>query len=258
MVLMYKKDKKATADAPAFGVETVSLETAKQVSKWGLPKENEEEEIDISKGKQILRPIRLVSGKTPQKEMPLDVAQLVYPGLDDMVERPDVVRDESFKERLQRNKQFVASYFDKRATALYQANNPDSALTKAGSADAPEFRSRWADPNHPSNNGHLFSLVTGGKYIPRANNQMIRPYNPETGRHEGERDRKPRGPIGYLAKGVRKVMAPNVLYLTIVNMPSEEEMAEARRALEEADKEGNAFTEMLKRLREGKSEPEKQ
>lgn len=247
MVLIYKTDGPGTAEVPAFGVETVNLDTAKQISKWGLPKEGEDEEVDVSKGKQVLRPIRLASGKTDEAMMPLEVAPLVYPGLEDMVQRPTVVRDESFKERLQRNKNFVADYFDRRAQANYQGNNPDTALTKVSSSNAPQFRSRFADPNHPCNNGHLLSLVTGGKIVGQPlGKRKLREVGPD-GKLLPEPKHEIRGPLSLIHHGVKKVLAPNILYLTVVNMPSDEELAEAKKVLEQ-DK--GSLGKMLKELRE--------
>ena len=52
---------------------------------------------------------------------------------------------------------------DRRANATYNAENPNSSL----STGTPEFKSRYADPNHPASSGSLISLVTGGKVDPR-------------------------------------------------------------------------------------------
>lgn len=165
--------------------------------------------------------------------MPLEIAPLVYPGLEDMLQRPQIKRDESFKDRLMRNKDFVADYFDRRARADYAGNNPDSALTKVA-GDTPEFRNRFADPNHPCNNGHLISLVTGGKVVaqPRGRRSALREVG-EDGKLKPKvkREHQIRGPISLVTHPIRKVMTPNILYLTIVNLPSEEEMAEAKKAL---------------------------
>ncbi|KAF2682198.1 hypothetical protein K458DRAFT_370860 [Lentithecium fluviatile CBS 122367] len=245
MVLLCK-DGPSAANNPEFGIETVNLETAKQVSKWGLPKEKDDEELNLPTKNKILRPIRMASGITKATEMPLEIAPLTYPGLEDMVQRPQIRRDESFKDRLMRNKEFVADYFDRRARADYAGNNPNSALTKT--SDNPEFRTRFADPNHPCNNGHLFSLVTGGNYVaqPRGRKSRLREVG-EDGKLKPriKHEHKIRGPISLVGHGVRKVFTPNVLYLTIVNMPSEEELREARLALGMEEK---GIAEMVREL----------
>lgn len=237
MVLMCK-DGPGTAQNPEFGVESINLDTAKQINKWGLPKtkDSSDAQVDpISKSNQILRPIRLTSGRTKVSEMPLEIAPLIYPGLDAMLDRPLATPDKSLKERMMRHKEFYADYFDRRARADYAGNNPDSALTKA-SSEMPEFRTRFADPNHPVNNGHLVSLITGGHFVPQGRRQgrgRLREVGPD-GKLMPKpklRERRVVGPVGLLSKGVRKVLTPNVLYFTIVNLPSQEELAEARAAL---------------------------
>ncbi|KAF2264372.1 hypothetical protein CC78DRAFT_463803 [Lojkania enalia] len=216
-MILLCKDGPGTPNQPIFGVET-----------------NEDAEIEgISKTSKVLRPIRLTSGQTNVSDMAMEIAPLIYPGLEDMIERPAVKRDESFKDRLMRNKEFVADYFDRRAKAEYMGNNPDTALTKA-SSEMPQFQTRFADPNHPCNNGHLFSLVTGGKYVaqPLGRRRRLREVG-EDGKLKPRVNQKHkiRGPVSLVAHGVRKVFQKNILYLTIVNMPSEEELAEARNAL---------------------------
>lgn len=232
MVLLCKDTPSKNGEVE-IGMESFNMDTAKQISRWGLPKEREDEESEQSTKIKLLRPIRLTSGRTTADTMPLDIAPLVYPGLEDMVARPEIKRDENFKDRLLRNKEFVADYFDRRARAEYAGNNPDSALTKAG-AETPEFRNRFADPNHPCNNGHLFSLVTGGKYVaqPRGRRSRLREVG-EDGKLKPKikQEHKIRGPISLITHPIRKVMTPNILYLTIVNLPSEQEMAEARQEM---------------------------
>lgn len=248
MILMCK-DGPGSAEHPVFGYETVNLDTAtaKQITKWGLPKQNEDDEYEISKKNKALRSIRLTSGRIKQSDMPLEIAPLIYPGLEDMIERPAIKRDERFKDRLLRNKDFVADYFDRRAQADYTGNNPDSTLTKASSPET-QFRTRFADPNHPCNNGHLFSLVTGGRYVAQPLGRrrgMLRQVG-EDGKLKPKPkvERPVRGPISLVAKGVRKVLAKNILYLTIVNLPSEEELAEARKMME-VESESGGFKSMF-------------
>lgn len=229
MVLMCKDEPGKTGEVE-FGMEAVNMDTAKQISKWGLPKEHKDDILDQSTKIKLLRPIRMASGRTTAETMPLEISPLIYPGLEDMIERPQIKRDESFKNRLLRNKEFVADYFDRRARADYAGNNPDSALTKA-SATVPEFRNRFADPNHPCNNGHLFSLITGGNYVaqPRGRRSRLREVG-EDGKLKPrvKQEIKIRGPISLAMYPVKKIMTPNVLYLTIVNLPTQEELDDAR------------------------------
>lgn len=45
--------------------------------------------------------------------------------------------------------------------ARWSGRHPDSRMAKL--APAPEFQSRFADPNHPAGSGDFVALVTGGK-----------------------------------------------------------------------------------------------
>ncbi|KAJ8107140.1 hypothetical protein OPT61_g9070 [Boeremia exigua] len=236
MVLMHKDTGNATASEIEVGIEDVGMATAQQISKSGLPKGNENDSSAQSTSGRLFRPIRLASGKTNTDTMPLNVAPLIYPGLDDMLERPHVQRDENTKARLIRNKEFVADYLDRRTRAEYAGNNPNSKLTKAAEGDnSQEFRTRFADPNHPCNNGHLLSLITGGKIVAQPlgmRRGTLRQVGADGKLKPAPKGRGIRGPVSAITYPLRKVMTPNILYLTIVNLPSEQEMAEARHAMD--------------------------
>ncbi|KAL5374466.1 hypothetical protein DPSP01_011919 [Paraphaeosphaeria sporulosa] len=333
MVIICKQDASVTGGIQ-LGMETVNFENAKNVSKWGLPGDS-----PASKSAKFTRPLRIASGKANVDEMPLEIAPLIYPGLDDMVKRPELKRDESFKERMMRNKDFVADYFDRRAQANFSGNNPDAALTKAH-GEAPEFKNRFADPNNACNNGHLVSLVTGGKVVvegrgllgmrgaggrgggrqrggllgsalaaveslqeggvggrSRSNGgsgglrsaregllpgrergsstaydydddyvhgrrgpsrlDQLRQIRGSQFREVGEDGKllpkakqpakQPRGPIEYAMKGVKKALKPDVMYLTIVNLPTQEEMEMAREALGMDKKSWQEIIEEIRR-----------
>lgn len=245
MVLMCKDTPSDKTGEVEFGMESINFETVKQISKWGLPKDESGESPEQSTKMKIIRPIRLASGKTTVDSMPLEIAPLIYPGLEDMLAQPQVQRDDNFKARLLRNKEFVADYFDRRARADYAGNNPDSALTKSA-GETPEFRTRFADPNHPCNNGHLVSLITGGKLVaqPRGRARGTLRQVGEDGKLKPKvkQEHKIRGPISLVTHPIRKVMTPNILYLTIVNLPTEAEMAEARHVM---GLEGSKWKETL-------------
>ena len=114
----------------------------------------------------------------------------------------------------------------------------DQAREHAGSALAiPEsgrqqFASRLSDPNHPANSGSLISLLTGGAINPAERRQR---------RREAllERRNRRRAAVGLPLKNrkakkgglIKRVLQQDVLYLMIVNMPSEQELLSAREAL---------------------------
>jgi hypothetical protein len=164
-----------------------------------------------------------------------EVAPLVYPE----VQEAELAEQQG---RWKRFGEFVGDYGDRRAQAEYvslpsyqpqvkltpvkQRKNPNSAL--AGPAS--QFRSRYADPNHPANSGSLISLVTGGAFNPMGQRQQRRGKRREScgariGRpirdRSGDGSQERRGPL-------KRMMQENVVYLLIVNMPSEEELVAAR------------------------------
>lgn len=258
MVLVYKEDNSEMSSEPAVGIETINLETSKQISRWGLPHPDSlppSSNANNSRVTNTVRPIRASNGKTEgEAMMPLEVAPLIYSGHDNTPQRPNITRDESFKDRLNRNKKFITGYYDRRTAAEYAGNNPDTTLGSTTSTS--EFRSRFADPNHPVNNGSITALVTGGKFghMPpgyagwreTGEDGRLKPAtkadpSQETKLEDIKEVRGPIGLVGYgiglgmtgLSKGVNKVLGSNVMYLTVVNLPSEEELEVARRVLED-------------------------
>lgn len=91
----------------------------------------------------------------------------------------------------------------------------------------PQFASKFADPNHSASNGHPISLLTGGYINPTSLGD--REQHNDAG---GVRSRA--GPV----KGIQRLLKQDVLYLTVVNMPSEEELAEAGKLMEDAKRNG--------------------
>ena len=94
-----------------------------------------------------------------------EVAPLVFPALDDTYTRADTPN--TTKESMKRKGKFVANYLDKRAQATYAAQNPNSVLANANTQEH-RFASRFADPNHPANNGNPIALLTGGLINPKS------------------------------------------------------------------------------------------
>ncbi|KAI4799305.1 hypothetical protein E4T45_11499, partial [Aureobasidium sp. EXF-8846] len=98
-----------------------------------------------------------------------EVAPLVFPTLDDLAAQtgPDAAKKKS---NVAKGMTFVANYWDKRATAEYSMQNPDSVLAQVPQGD---FNSRYADPNHAAASGSLISFVSGGKLIPGPNSKGL-------------------------------------------------------------------------------------
>ncbi|GAB1202543.1 hypothetical protein APSETT445_001161 [Aspergillus pseudonomiae] len=213
------------------------------------------EKVDIN---QPVAKSTLASGRTyGHIELP-DSAPLVYPDLDRAAARAMEGKGdegEGIRERMKSAGSWVQDYFDRKAQASYVstvslifcgysfANRKQKAKNPGSSLAVPEsgrkgFVSRYNDPNHAVNNGKLTSVLTGGLLgsnpglIERATNSikesqevkrlargepLSEPFKEKWQRYQCKR--KPG-----LAK---KVLQQDVLYLLIVNMPTEEELQQS-------------------------------
>ncbi|KAG9693437.1 hypothetical protein KCU95_g6537, partial [Aureobasidium melanogenum] len=127
--------------------------------------------------------------------------------------------------------------------------NPDSVLAQVPQG---EFTSRYADPNHAAASGSLISFVSGGKLIPGPNSRGVigglasvigqaargekqgsewERYAAENAQRQQSLKREKKGIVSAPIRTYKKLLAKNVLYLMVVNMPSQEEMAAARAAV---------------------------
>ncbi|KAM0250868.1 hypothetical protein ACHAP5_002088 [Fusarium lateritium] len=158
-----------------------------------------------------------------------EAAPLVFPILD-VLAATDNEESVGFKQSLGNKKTYIQEYYDKRSQAQFAHSRPDNLL--ANQQQTPEFTSRYADPSHPSNNGSLISLITGGYINP---NQLRQGFRGSSSKQEGQggRSTKPGLPLPFKPVHATKKFLFNkdVLYLMVVNMPTEEELNEAKAAL---------------------------
>lgn len=203
-----------------------------------------------NKGKGIMRKLQVSTGKTKGEFALPDCAGLVFPKLDRaaaaVVEGgPDAITEKQ-KSRMARSGAFLQDYMDRRARASYSFKNPDSKLTVK---EDHKWASRYSDPNHPANSGHLVSLLTGGLINPRPLGQggvllgfvwqpALKKINEKMKERSGEnvsriepvedRDDNPYGAYGRERReGVRKsqkgligrILSEDVLYLMVCNLP---------------------------------------
>ena len=196
---------------------------------------------------QNLAKLKLTSGATTGEVSLPESAPLIYPALETLAaQSPNGEKISSLKQ----SSAFMASYFDRRAQALYTSSNTSSKLVVP--EDQQQFKSKYADPNHPIHAGTLWGLVTGGRYDPvaekrarkaqrRAGKRGIVLTEEELGQARmgrkldparSGRKQKGKGPVGLVLSPVRKAMKKDVLYLTIVKLPSESEIREVREVLE--------------------------
>ncbi|KIX92713.1 uncharacterized protein Z520_11565 [Fonsecaea multimorphosa CBS 102226] len=204
--------------------------------------------IPDSELKQKLAKIRLTSG-TSRGEFSLpESAPLIYPSLDAAAQAAldsaggtsgatQSVLPQSAKDKLHSSGGFLASYLDRRAQASYAGMHPDSRLVMP--PPEKKFASRFSDPNHPANSGTILGLLTGGHFDPKAKRRGRRAQRharwrghelSETDIHNAEMGRLPRRHQGL----IRRVLHKDILYLTVVNLPSESEMQENLQQLDKA------------------------
>jgi len=165
------------------------------------------------------------SAKTMGEEQLPDAAPLVFPEL-------DAASDEQKMNAFKRAGAFVKDYGDRKAQAQFAANLPDSKLNVT---PKPEFSSRFADPTHPVHQGGLLNLLTGGelKKMKNSRNEGRREARGYTVRDRLDDQRSARSNKNTIGlgkggkKGLKRVLAENVLYLMIVDMPNEEELRQA-------------------------------
>ncbi|KAJ9616352.1 hypothetical protein H2200_000070 [Cladophialophora chaetospira] len=152
---------------------------------------------------------KVSSGATHNElEMP-DAAPLVFPNLN----------GNQKQNALQKASEFLGNYSDRRAQAVFAAQNPDSSLITG--QPKPEFSSRYADPNHAVNKGGPLAVLTGGKVSLQAREQKKKEQeNLAAGRPLDEG-------TGGIVGGLKRLVRENVMYLMIVKMPSEKELMRA-------------------------------
>jgi hypothetical protein len=92
----------------------------------------------------------------------LQTAPLVFPMLDKLViaDRKDSNERKKKQSAIRSGGAFVESYLDKRTTAKWAGQNPDSEM--ANTAPKEKFCSRYADPNHITTSGDPIALLTAG------------------------------------------------------------------------------------------------
>lgn len=176
------------------------------------------------------------AGKTREIEIP-ESAPLVFPGLDALGEGEKL-------NAFQRSGHRLGEYFDRRAQVKFEQEHPNSKLVVH---QEKHFVSRFSDPNHPANSGSLVALLSGGKIdtteADRAKKErraMKRQYRDA---RRVARGREPRYDQTGMAKrapqgGIKGLMKSDVLYLMIVNYPSEGELKEAAQVLDRMKEQG--------------------
>ncbi|KAF2796343.1 hypothetical protein K505DRAFT_300412 [Melanomma pulvis-pyrius CBS 109.77] len=200
MLMTYKPDAQSSSEP---------VMTAGLISKTITPSD--------SKFKEQIKMFKLTTGKSKgEMELP-EAAPLVYPALEKVMEQ----ETKTFKS----SSQFVADYMDRRSAAKYAYQHPTSKLNVP---QEKKFASRYSDPNHPANSGSISALLTGGAVDlskgKRERRQRIR---------DKRRQRRGLAPLTEEEKRrpkqtlIGRLLTQDVLYMMIVNMPTQEEMNHA-------------------------------
>lgn len=107
------------------------------------------------------------------------------------------------------------------------------------------MKSRFNDPNHPANSGSLIALLSGGHIPVPGVDKMLAATTDQIGIKRlmgGSSSQTPQsgGLVGAYGKRViKKVIQQDVLYLLIVNLPTQEELQESVTQLENIMTQGN-------------------
>jgi hypothetical protein len=221
--------------------ERQEFDAAATISKYTHNKEHPE----MNAWKQRMQHFRMESGVTRGEMQLPECAPLIFPEIDRAAIR---VRDGlKPKSTLQSGRTWVRDYIDRKSQASFEAGHQGSAVAVPASGRK-AFTSRYNDPNHPANNGNLLSTLSGGLYVPkpclferagaaikesqdkRRAAQGLPPS--ETWAEKWARKRK--------ESGTRlKILREDVLYLMVVNMPTEEELSESVAKLQYLAQQGD-------------------
>ncbi|KAL3469187.1 hypothetical protein BJX99DRAFT_81276 [Aspergillus californicus] len=176
---------------------------------------------------------REVSGRTYNAlELP-ECAPLVFPDIDRAAIR--VREGKEPKSKVQSGRSWVRDYMDRKTQASFEAEHKGSALSIPES-NRKAFVSRYNDPNHPANNGKLLSSLTGGLYVPKPGlceraGTAIREAQDKKRAAKGLPPSEPWKEALKRKKKQRtgrlKILQEDVMYLMIVNMPTEDELKES-------------------------------
>ncbi|QSZ31161.1 hypothetical protein DSL72_000724 [Monilinia vaccinii-corymbosi] len=150
------------------------------------------------------------SGKTIGQSQIPESAELIFPLL-------ETASDEQKENAMKKAGVWFEEWRDKRSTTKFASENPSTTLAiNAGEPKAPS--SRWADPSHPVNQGGVIGVLSGGHLGRAARKERRRE------RKGLPKDENPKPHRTGILRTAKRQLHEDVLYLMIVNMPSDEEM----------------------------------
>ncbi|KAJ5835969.1 hypothetical protein N7447_001995 [Penicillium robsamsonii] len=245
MVIAFKPDDpaqqgplaKATSSLKKSIFKKDKVDLNKAAMKWSNP------DINRSNFGKKLDNIRVESGETSSElELP-ETASLIYPQLDRIIAGGYIEeQSQGILEKFKDAGEWVNDYMDRRAMVFYEAKHPGSPMVVPSEQRKP-MKSRFNDPDHPVNSGSIISLVTGGlvplpgpgKLLAKwnkalgANHLLGKPADSQDGRLVPSTGRN----------HLKKVFLKNVLYLAVVNLPTEEEAEKSKAQFESMVQQNN-------------------
>ena len=174
-----------------------------------------------------LKALRLKDGVSKGELALPESAPLVYPALDRAVLSNDPLSEKK-QNKLKSSQKFVADYFDRRSQASYAAMNPQNKLS---SMPEKQFSSRWADPNHPCNNGCFITFISGGTIDIGGQKRKLRTRRAvkKAARHGKVLTEEEKRQAAWNQNSIiKRFIGQDVFYMMICNMPMEEEMLKAK------------------------------
>lgn len=198
---------------PTSSSSTVSIDMNTNVLKYITARN------PLTEGDKTRSKFHTASGSTIEAQLP-EAAPLVFPIL---ASATPTDKASAFK----RSGAFMSDYRDRRARAQFQGNNPDSKLNL--NTEQPEkFASIFSDPSHPINKGGSLNVLTGGylyKGVKKLRDSGMAPVLPmKVTRQAGKEGT---GVGGTSGQTIKRIIGENVIYLMVLNMPSDEKLREA-------------------------------
>ncbi|KAJ5280375.1 hypothetical protein N7478_005747 [Penicillium angulare] len=192
--------------------------------------------------KRNMKKIRETDGKTTGDVQLPESAPLVYPYLDAVLGRSGEP-PQGFKKKMGAAGEWVQDYMDRKSHADLEQEKPGTALAMSADQRKP-FKSRFNDPSHPANSGSLISLVTGGAIAMPDRKQMMMDKGKkgfrmlkgeqEPAENQQQQNRRwKKASSGGLIKTVMKMKQDDIFYLTVINMPTPEEIEAAKAEMRE-------------------------
>ncbi|KAF2166970.1 hypothetical protein M409DRAFT_23015 [Zasmidium cellare ATCC 36951] len=176
----------------------------------------------------LTRKLKISSGTTRgEVELP-EFAPLIFPDVDAAVQRGE---EETFKNNVKGFRKFFAAYMDRQAHMNFARENPDSGLNVPESyrqLSSDSFLGRAGQAVRSSQGKDAFIRSVMGTTSSESRTEMSIG-EPLKERLLGQKGDSNSGKPGCL--GIKRMLKEDILYLTIVSLPNENEMASARREL---------------------------